>query len=690
MADPYQNNTYQQQGGDSYGTYGEGGGGHDGYGYHGDDLPQEEDAASDVTEGHDEDDQMYEGEYQGIPHPDEVKAAQRATGERSGAAGGDAASELEELSEQYENIMDDCGHGSFQWRLFVVLGLALMADGVECFVVAFALPSAEKDLCLSNAQKGMLGLSVFLSMMVGAFLWGGLADKVGRRRCLMVALAINCIFSFLSSLAQGYGCFLFFRLLSGVGVGGTVPIVYSYFSEFLQMDKRGEHLSWLCMFWMIGGVYASFTAWGIIPRYGWGFSMGTEFQFHSWRVFVLVAALPAVSSLVGLTFMPESPRFLLENAKHDEAWMILKQVHDTNWRAKGKPEKVFTLTHIKVPKTAEDEFIEIQAATGTSVQRWALRSLTLCRLVLKNVASLLSKDLRLSTLLMAVIWFCMAFSYYGLSVWFPDMIKHLQYEEYKSKVKVLHKERVENFYFNFSLENQIHKEGEYINDRFISIKMKSVRFEDSLFEDCLFEDIRSTDTVFDNCTIRSTLFYNTDLWEEKFLHCKMENVTFDQSKQGCHLQSEEENDVLVYLVSFLGSVAVLPGNIISALFMEKVGRVRIIGGSMLFSGGCTFLLFLSFSQSALIALQCLFCGVSAAAWNGIEVVTVELYPASKRATAFGVLNALCKMAAVLGSSIFASFVGVATAVPILLAFAALMCGGLLALKLPDTREKILQ
>lgn len=45
---------------------------------------------------------------------------------------------------------------------------------------------------------------------------------------------------------------------------------------------------------------------------GWGFSMGTEFQFHSWRVFVLVAALPAVASLVGLTFMPESPRFLLE------------------------------------------------------------------------------------------------------------------------------------------------------------------------------------------------------------------------------------------------------------------------------------------------------------------------------------------------------------------------------------------
>ncbi|XP_061629739.1 synaptic vesicle glycoprotein 2B-like isoform X2 [Phyllopteryx taeniolatus] len=688
MANRDQNNIYHQSDGDSYGTYGEGdGGGHDGYGYQAEYPPQEEDAASDVTEGHDEEDQMYEGEYQGIPHPDEVKATQRAARAKSRTGG--ALSELQELSEQYEDIMEDCGHGKFQWTLFMVLGLALMADGVECFVVAFVLPSAEKDLCLSNAEKGMLGLIVFLGMMVGAFIWGGLADKVGRRRCLVVALAIDCVFVFLSSFAQSYGFFLFFRLLSGIGIGGTVPIVYSYFSEFLQMDKRGEHLSWLCMFWMIGGIYASFTAWGIIPRYGWGFSMGTEFQFHSWRLFVLVAALPAIASLVGLTFMPESPRFLLENAKHDEAWMILKQVHDTNWRAKGQPEKVFTVTHIKAPKTAEDEIIEIQSATGTAVQRWVVRSLTLCKLVLKNVASLFSAELRFATLFMAIIWFCMAFSYYGLSVWFPDMIKHLQYEEYESRVKVFHKEKVENFYFNFSLENQVHKEGEYIHDKFIKIELKSVKFEDSLFEDCLFEDIKSTDTVFENCTIRNTVFNNTDL-KEKFIDCKMENNTFEHDKRGCHLDTGEENDVLIYLVSFLGSLAVLPGNIISALFMEKIGRVKIIGGSMLVSAGCSFFLFLSFSQSAIIALQCLFCGVSVAAWNGIEVVTVELYPASKRATAFGVLNALCKLAAVLGSSIFASFVGITKSIPILLSFTALVCGGMVALKLPDTREKILQ
>lgn len=51
-------------------------------------------------------------------------------------------------------------------------------------------------------------------------------------------------------------------------IGGSIPIVFSYYSEFLAQEKRGEHLSWLCMFWMFGGIYAAAMAWAIIPHYG--------------------------------------------------------------------------------------------------------------------------------------------------------------------------------------------------------------------------------------------------------------------------------------------------------------------------------------------------------------------------------------------------------------------------------------
>lgn len=54
-------------------------------------------------------------------------------------------------------------------------------------------------------------------MMVGAFVWGGLADRIGRRQTLLIALSINSVFAFFSSFVQGYVSFLFCRLTSGVG-----------------------------------------------------------------------------------------------------------------------------------------------------------------------------------------------------------------------------------------------------------------------------------------------------------------------------------------------------------------------------------------------------------------------------------------------------------------------------------------
>ncbi|POI27030.1 hypothetical protein CIB84_009220 [Bambusicola thoracicus] len=302
----------------------------------------------------------------------------------------------------------------------------------------------------------------------------------------------------------------------------------------------------------------------------------------------------------------------------------------------------------------------------------------------------------MNTLMLAVVWFTMALSYYGLIVWFPDMIRYLQEEAYESRVKVFDEEEVSHFTFNFTLENQIHRNGEYRNDKFIGMKFKEVRFEDSLFEDCYFEDVTSSETFFENCTIISTVFYNTDLYEHKFINCRLINTTFMKEKEGCHLDFEEDNDFLIYLVSFLGSLSVLPGNIISALLMDKIGRIKMIGewdcgcgGSMLISAVCCFFLFFGNSESAMIGWQCLFCGASIAAWNALDVITVELYPTDKRATAFGILNGLCKFGAILGNSIFASFVGITKVVPILLASSALVGGGLLALRLPETRDQVL-
>uniref|UniRef100_A0A452IT32 Major facilitator superfamily (MFS) profile domain-containing protein n=1 Tax=Gopherus agassizii TaxID=38772 RepID=A0A452IT32_9SAUR len=656
----------------------------------------DDEGSSEATEGHDEDDEIYEGEYQGIPNigqgkdglvalqqpiHDEYKDRHELETERK--------ADEEELAQQYELIIQECGHGRFQWTLFFVLGMALMADGVEVFVVGFVLLSAETDMCIPNSGSGWLGSIVYLGMMLGAFFWGGLADKVGRRQSLLICMSVNGFFAFLSSFVQGYGLFLLCRLFSGFGIGGAVPAVFSYFSEVLAREKRGEHLSWLCMFWMIGGIYASAMAWAIIPHYGWSFSMGSAYQFHSWRVFVVVCALPCVSSVVALTFMPESPRFLLEVGKHDEAWMILKQIHDTNMRARGQPEKVFTVNRIKTPKQI-DELIEIQSDTGTWYRRCFVRIHTELYGIWLTFMRCFNYPVKDNTIKLTAVWFTLSFGYYGLSVWFPDVIKHLQSDEYASKVKQFNGERIVDFNFNFTLENQIHINGSYINDRFIMMKFKSVTFEDSLFKNCLFEDITSVSTYFRNCTFVDTNFSSTDLEQYKFIDTEFINCIFKHNKTGCQITFDDDYSAYwIYFVNFLGTLAVLPGNIVSALLMDRIGRLTMLGGSMVLSGISCFFLWFGTSESMMIGMLCLYNGLTISAWNSLDVITVELYPTDRRATGFGFLNALCKAAAVLGNLIFGSLVGITKAIPILLASTVLVCGGLVGLRLPDTRTQVL-
>ncbi|XP_030398117.1 synaptic vesicle glycoprotein 2A isoform X2 [Gopherus flavomarginatus] len=194
-----------------------------------------------------------------------------------------------------------------------------------------------------------------------------------------------------------------------------------------------------------------------------------------------------------------------------------------------------------------------------------------------------------------------------------------------------------------------------------------------------------------SCVPLQRWLHFSDLFEYKFINSKMANSSFLHNKEGCQLDfSDDNNAYMIYFVSFLGTLAVLPGNIVSALLMDKIGRLRMLAGSSVMS--CISCFFLSFgnSESAMIALLCLFGGVSIASWNALDVLTVELYPSDKRTTAFGFLNALCKLAAVLGISIFTSFVGITKAVPILLASTALAVGSSLALRLPETRGQVLQ
>lgn len=78
---------------------------------------------------------------------------------------------------------------------------------------------------------------------------------------------------------------------------------------------------------------------------------------------------------------------------------------------------------------------------------------------------------------------------------------------------------------------------------------------------------------------KKNLFHSSDLFKYRFVNCKLINSTFLHNKEGCILDFSDDfnNAYMIYFVNFLGTLAVLPGNIVSALLMDKIGRLRMLG-----------------------------------------------------------------------------------------------------------------
>uniref|UniRef100_A0A3Q0S7F8 Synaptic vesicle glycoprotein 2 n=1 Tax=Amphilophus citrinellus TaxID=61819 RepID=A0A3Q0S7F8_AMPCI len=208
----------------------------------------------------------------------------------------------------YEEAVEET-FGLFHWLLLVVCGWANASDAVEILCVSFLLPTARCDLLLSSTDGGLLTASIFL-MMVGGYMWGYLADQKGRCKVLVVSLTVNGLFGGLASFAPWFWLFLLMRFISGI-VGGSIPVIFSYFSEFMPRVRRGAMISALATFWMAGNILAA-LAWLVIPKTWAHFSLGT-LDFQSWRLFVVLCSVPSITSaIIFKLFMPESPKFLME------------------------------------------------------------------------------------------------------------------------------------------------------------------------------------------------------------------------------------------------------------------------------------------------------------------------------------------------------------------------------------------
>lgn len=318
----------------------------------------------------------------------------------------------------YEEAVEEAGFGLFHWLLLVVCGWANASDAVEILCVSFLLPTARCDLLLSSSDMGLLTASIFLGMMVGGYLWGYLADQRGRRKVLVVSLTVNGLFGGLASLAPWFWLFLLMRFISGIGVGGSIPVIFSYFSEFMPRLRRGAMISALATFWMAGNILAAGLAWLVIPRTWVHFSLGS-LNFQSWRLFVVLCSVPSLTSAILFRlFMPESPKFLMEAAREKEAIHVFRMMFELNMGGKGKDFPEFGLC-IGSKQRGEPEETSTQETRTGRLTHILTKGLVPIKQIFKG-------QLKSRSIVLVIIFYCISFGYYGLWMWFPELFERVE------------------------------------------------------------------------------------------------------------------------------------------------------------------------------------------------------------------------------------------------------------------------
>ncbi len=268
--------------------------------------------------------------------------------------------------------MDAQPVGAGHRKVTLLAGLGWMFDAMDIGLLSFVLVALAGEWGLSQAQVGAVISIGLFGMFVGAAASGVLADRYGRRAILMATLLVYSVATGLTALVWGYGALLVLRFVTGLGLGGELPVASTLVAEVAPAKQRGRMLVLLESFWAYGWILAALIGYLVIPEYGW-------------RVAFLIGALPALYVLVLRRSLPESPRYLLRKGRYAEA-----------------------------KEAAASMGIEYEGAEGGGNEATSSGG--------TGLGLLWSAPYARRTAMLWVLWFGMVFSYYGIFTWLPQIL----------------------------------------------------------------------------------------------------------------------------------------------------------------------------------------------------------------------------------------------------------------------------
>ena len=185
--------------------------------------------------------------------------------------------------------------------------------GYDTGVISGALLFIPNDFKLTPFLQGAIVAGLLLGAMIGAAFAGRLSDRLGRRRLIIMAAVVFTGGALLAAFAPTVWVLIAARVIIGLAVGSAALVVPLYLSEIAPTEVRGAITS-LNQLMIVCGILAAFIVNAILASSG------------DWRLMLGLAAVPSLVLLVGMLFMPETPRYLVHTGEEKTAHKVLEDL----------------------------------------------------------------------------------------------------------------------------------------------------------------------------------------------------------------------------------------------------------------------------------------------------------------------------------------------------------------------------
>jgi sugar porter (SP) family MFS transporter len=241
------------------------------------------------------------------------------------------------------------------WLTTLVSAMGGLLFGYDWVVIGGAKPFYEKFFGLTTPSEiGWAMSSALVGCLVGSLVSGGLSDRFGRKRLLILAALLFTVTGVLTALAPSFTIFVANRLLGGVAIGLASNLSPMYIAEISPPEKRGKFVAVNQLTIVIGILAAQLANWLIaepVPAGATAADILASWNGQSgWRWMFGAEAVPALLFFLLMFLVPESPRWLVKNGRTAEAGKVLAKVGGPDFAGKALGEIRETLAASEIGK----------------------------------------------------------------------------------------------------------------------------------------------------------------------------------------------------------------------------------------------------------------------------------------------------------------------------------------------------